>query len=161
VIDGELHVGPYNVQLQSGDAAQLGSLTDIDSGLLLANLDIALGSGDLMTGVGTLSCSSLNNGGTISPGHSAAGQLRVLGNYANLSGGSLNLDLGDHFTGECDLLQVTESATFDGTLVIQALPDFAAAVGMPTRSRPMPRTPGPLPMSPCRASRGDAVQRGV
>lgn len=101
--------------------------TQVFGGTLLGRSASAFGSGDVRVYGGTLAGSStitgslFNEGGTVSPGV-GVGTLTVLGDFAQLGGGTLDFEIDD---GAADLLQVAGSALFGGTLGVTFVDGFA------------------------------------
>jgi len=84
--------------------------------------------GGTLKGAGTVTGNVVNNG-TVAPGTSP-GTLVVNGNYTQGAGGTLNVELGGSTQGvNYDLLQVTGTATLDGTLNVSHVSAFSPAVG--------------------------------
>ncbi len=84
-----------------------------------------LGNGGTITG-------NVSMSGTISPGDApgAAGMLGIVGNYAQLSAGVFQLELGGLVPGsQFDLLNVTGTTSLSGTLNVSLINSFFPAVG--------------------------------
>jgi hypothetical protein len=83
--------------------------------------------GGVLTGFGVIEGDLINNGGFISPGHSA-GVIQVTGSYSQGPSGSLLLEVGGTngkaVVPEFDQLQITGSATLGGNLVLKTINGF-------------------------------------
>jgi uncharacterized protein with beta-barrel porin domain len=95
--------------------------TDVIAGTLtvaqnatLTSPAVTIGSGGILTGIGTISGNVINSG-IISPGN-PVGTLTIRGNFTQTSSGVFRLELGGLSPGEFGLLAVTGNATLAGTL---------------------------------------------
>lgn len=80
-------------------------------------------------GVLDVSTSLFQNSGTLSPGVTV-GALDILGDFAQLAGGTLAIEIGGLGAGtEFDLLQVSGNVSFDGTLAVSLVDDFMPSEG--------------------------------
>jgi hypothetical protein len=128
------------IDVQAGDLNFAGSwvqnagATTIETGATLEVGSFIGGSlslnGGTLSGTGTLS-GDLNNAGTVLPGSaSAAGTLSVTGKYTQTAGGTLAINVGGTTPGSgFSQLAVGGSATLAGTLSLNAINGFTAALG--------------------------------
>jgi hypothetical protein len=83
--------------------------------------------GGVIIGSGVIEGDVINNGGFISPGHSA-GVIHVTGSYSQGANGSLVLEVGgangNAVVPEFDQLQISGSATLGGNLVLKTINGF-------------------------------------
>lgn len=107
---------------------------ELSGGTLLAG-SVSVGPGGTFTfnggtlQVGTFTGDLVNIGGTVAPGGSV-GTTTVDGDYTQLAGGTLAVELGGTAPGsEHDALQVTGAATLDGTLAISLVGSFEPVAG--------------------------------
>jgi len=104
------------------------AVIDLGGGTLDPGNELILESGDSLIGSGTLAA-DLVNGGTVSPGDSP-GVITVQGNYAQQTGGVLEIELGGTIAGTgFDQLIVTGTATLNGTLNVTLLPAYTPQAG--------------------------------
>ncbi|MBS0211546.1 MAG: autotransporter domain-containing protein, partial [Planctomycetes bacterium] len=94
--------------------------TVIDNGMLLlagsiASSSVSVNSGGIFAGSGNLAGLSVNSGGTVSPGNGGVGTLNVGGNLTMAANSTYIYDVSP---ASNDLLQVTGTASLNGTLVI-------------------------------------------
>jgi hypothetical protein len=118
----------------SGINIEAGGEVNLQNGTLDAQF-VEMFAGKL-TGVGTIATGSgpipgqvENRGGTVSPGNDGAGQLTVLGRFANGPAGSLNIEVGGIANNQFDKVVVTGGATLDGTLAVSLINGFNPAAG--------------------------------
>ncbi len=101
--------------------------TTVNGGLLVINGSVA---GDVtVNGLGTLGGSgtiggNLLNNGTINPGNSP-GILNITGNFIQGAGGTLVIEVAGTTLGQFDRLNITGTATLDGTLQVVPFGGFA------------------------------------
>ncbi|MDK3160201.1 autotransporter domain-containing protein [Kamptonema cortianum] len=101
--------------------------TTVNGGLLVINGSVA---GDVtVNGLGTLGGSgtiggNLLNNGTINPGNSP-GILNITGNFIQGAGGTLIIEVAGTTLGQFDRLNITGTATLDGTLQVVPFGGFA------------------------------------
>lgn len=94
------------------------------------NIDFLLPSA--LTGVGTVTASTLVNTNTISPGNPLAdktGAILVNGDYEQTPAGKLSIDIEGFSSGQYDTLAITGSATLGGTLEVQVDPLLPLTAG--------------------------------
>ena len=97
----------------------------IDNALLISqNVSIT---GGLLGGDGTVS-GNVTNAGHIKPGDSI-GSLTISGNYTQLSNGTLTLEVAGTDPDASDHLDITGSATIDGTLEVRFVNGFLPVSG--------------------------------
>jgi hypothetical protein len=122
------------VQVQTGTLSfssgyvQTGGSTDLAGGTLGGSLiDVQGGS---LSGSGTINA-SVRNAGLVDPGGAgAAGQMTIAGNYTQLAGGVLNIEIGGTIAGsQYDQLIVIGSVVLDGTLNINLINGFSPLSG--------------------------------
>lgn len=121
---GELNVQSGTLDMSS-PFTQTGSL-EVAAGASFTRLGGFVNSG-MLYGGGTVNVGSgtLTNDGTVAPGGvGTAGTLSVNGSFVQGATGLLHIDLGSQ-----DLLAVSGSTSLDGTLGVNHLPSFSAAVG--------------------------------
>ena len=91
--------------------------------------DVTVNNGGTLGGSGAVGGVTVNNGGTVAPGNSP-GKLTVNGNYIQTSGGILNIEIGGNTPGnDYDQLEITGTASLDGTLNLTLVNGFIPAVG--------------------------------
>jgi hypothetical protein len=121
----DVHNGTLNF---TGGYTQTGGSTLLDGGTLSASTSLNI-QGGMLTGSGTINANVVN-GGRVDPGASGAGTLTINGNYTQLAGGILNIDIGGLTAGsQYDQLNITGMATLDGTLNITLINSFAPSLG--------------------------------
>jgi len=101
--------------------------TDVKAGTLTVNATltsatVTIGSGGLLTGIGTIS-GNVTNSGIISSG-SPVGTLTIRGNYTQTNNGVFRLELGGLSSGQFGQLAVTGKATLSGTLQLARTSSF-------------------------------------
>jgi len=118
-VDQDMDVGkssPSTITLSNGRLEVGGTLTVFGDGVIQGN-------GTLVAG------NRLNNGGYISPGLSP-GQLIINGDYVQMPGGRLKIEVGGLNPGVShDQLVVNGNATLDGTLELRFINGFAPKQG--------------------------------
>ena len=125
-IQGRTSNASSNVRAATAAAAytQASGETDLSFIRIIApvNLD-----GGVIIGSGVIEGDVINNGGFISPGHSA-GVIHVTGSYSQGANGSLVLEVGgangNAVVPEFDQLQISGSATLGGNLVLKTINGF-------------------------------------
>jgi len=127
---GTLLVGEGSTFMVSGPYNQTAGTTTLYRGTLNANSGINIQQGSFLTGVGLL-IGNVQNAGELMVGDSSdTGLLTIRGNYTQTATGILDLKLGGTGPGiYFDQLNVTGTASLDGTLNIVLLDDFMANVG--------------------------------
>ena len=114
---GSFTKGGTGVMTLSGTVTRTGE-TIIEDGVLLADHDSALGSGDVALTGGSLAVAD------------GAGTLSVGGDYTQGSGGTLEIELGGAAPGtEYDQLNVTGTANLAGTLEITLIDGYELEAG--------------------------------
>jgi T5SS/PEP-CTERM-associated repeat protein len=125
-LDGAVHAGSHTITFLSPGDVALGDSVVLLNGALSndgSGFALVLRPDAVLAGTGTVLPRMVANG-TLAPG-SPAGRLVF---PASLTlGGTYACDLGDHATGECDLIDVSGTATLGGTLALHLLPDYQAA----------------------------------
>ena len=122
---GNVTVGPAST-LTVGSGAnflQTAGVTAVNGTLAASLADIQ---GGILKGGGTVSGNVVNQGGTVAPGNSP-GTLTVQGSFAQLAGGTLNIELDG--LSSFDLLAVSGNATLGGTLSVVKLANYNPHVG--------------------------------
>jgi Ca2+-binding RTX toxin-like protein len=104
----------------------LNSAVSISGGGTVTLGTLQLLSGSYLTGNGVFSASVVNSSGTVYPGGNfVPGQLTIQGNFSQEPGGTLSIDLGGTtLSSQFDQLQVTGTATLDGTLNVNLINGF-------------------------------------
>jgi len=125
VFDGSLNLGGNDLT-KSGDGTMVVNNQLLTAGgILSGNVSVAEG---VLGGSGRIA-GSLDNAATVAPGNSP-GVLTVDGNYTQSAGGTLAIEVAGTATGTGhDQLNVTATATLDGTLHIQTDAGFTPNVG--------------------------------
>lgn len=128
-------VGPGAVFGVGGNPfAQVGTLTQSGGEISIRSGASFVGERiDLSGGVAELEgflFASLDNGGTVRIAGDGIGQLELLGGYTQLSGGSIEFDVGGQAPGsEHDALIVGSALTVDGTLDVDLANGFVPVLG--------------------------------
>ena len=115
----------------SGSYNQSAGSTKVDGALAPAGHLASFAGGTLLGNGGTITA-NVSMSGTLSPGDApgAAGALGIVGNYAQLSAGVFQLELGGLVPGsQFDLLNVSGTTSLSGTLDISLINSFFPAVG--------------------------------
>lgn len=95
-----------------------GSIT-LGGGNIDVGTTLALNGGTL-DGSGTITADVNNSGGNVSPGNSP-GTINITGNYTQGSTGTMTIELAGTGAGQFDQVNVSGSATLDGTLNVSLL----------------------------------------
>jgi hypothetical protein len=105
-----------------------GSLT-LRNGTLLGKNGVTIQAGSI-TGLGTIQGNVLSNG-IISPrGSGKTGIIRIVGNFSQAGGGTVQIDIGGLSAGDgFDQLQVTGTVTLDGRLDVKLTNGFQPQAG--------------------------------
>jgi hypothetical protein len=106
---------------------QTGGSTTVNGTLAVSGPGTANIQAGTLMGAGTIT-GNVTNAGQVSPGNSP-GSLTITGNYTQSSGGTLNVEIGGTGAGQFDRLQVSGTATLDGTLKITTLNGFSPSPG--------------------------------
>jgi autotransporter-associated beta strand protein len=123
VYEGSLAKSGAGTLVLSGDNSFSGG-TEVFGGSLVGRSANAFGSGDvtvhggILAGMATIQGDLLNEAGHIAPGEGSIGTLKVLGNFAQLAMGALDLEIGLAGT---DFLNVGGTAFLGGTLQLSFL----------------------------------------
>jgi PEP-CTERM motif len=129
---GAVNIGSGSTfSTSSGSYNQSGGSTKVDGALAPAGHLASFAGGTLLGNGGTIT-GNVNMSGTISPGDApgAAGALGIVGNYAQLSAGVFQLELGGLVPGsQFDLLNVSGTTSLSGTLDVSLINSFFPAVG--------------------------------
>jgi hypothetical protein len=121
---GTLAVGTGSTFTASGNYTQTAGDTDLQGGKLAATGLVDL-QGGVLSGSGAVS-GNVNNAAAVGPGDSA-GTISITGDYTQTSAGSLNIELGGASAGQFDVLQVSGTATLDGTLNVSLINGYNPA----------------------------------
>ena len=122
---GSMAVNSGSLFSASGNYTQSGGSTTLSSGTLAANATVDIQGGTL-GGSGTIDA-DLVNAGQVGPGVSPGG-LAVTGDYTQAAAGQLAIEMGGLApVTEHDRLDITGSATLDGTLALSRLNGFLPA----------------------------------
>jgi hypothetical protein len=103
----------------SGYVKQGGEL-DLNGITIIGPLSLESG---VVTGSGVIAGNLINTGGYIAPGHSP-GEMRILGNFTQNSGGSLILEAGGAEPGQFDQIKVTGTANLGGKLDLKTISGY-------------------------------------
>lgn len=108
----------------SAEFIDLGGAIDVVDGTLEFTTELNIDSGGTLAGRGTLVGNVINTNGIVSPG-SSPGRLSIEGNYTQLAGGLLFIEVGGNSAGD-DFDRLTVSGTVDlaGVLQVERLGDF-------------------------------------
>ena len=115
---GNLAIGTSSTFTTTGNYTQTAGDTDLQGGTLAATGLVDL-QGGVLSGSGAVNA-NVNNAAQVGPGDSA-GTISITGNYTQTSAGALNIELGGASAGQFDVLQVTGTATLDGTLNVSLI----------------------------------------
>ena len=122
-VSNSLHLyGTGTIDLTGGGAVAVGNVASPVNGAL------HVGTGGTLSGRGTINGDVQVNGGTVTPG-APLGPLTVNGDYQQLVGSSLSLQLGGTTPGLYDRLTVNGAATLGGTLQVTLANGFAPGLG--------------------------------
>jgi uncharacterized repeat protein (TIGR01451 family) len=120
------------VEVQSGvlhlpnDYEQTDGLTLLNGGDLLSS-DMVDIQGGVLGGTGTVT-GMVQSNGVISPGLSA-GQLNIAGDYTQISGGEIGIEIGGVTSGTTyDIFNVNGNAQFTGSLSVSLIDGFVPAI---------------------------------
>ncbi|MFO0789588.1 MAG: aspartyl protease family protein [Pirellulales bacterium] len=129
------------VQVQNGGTLQTFSGTNIEANgavnLQGGTLDTQYvemlggtlsGTGTILTGSGPIPGQVENRGGTVTPGN-GVGTLGIIGRFAEGPIATVAFELGGSAAGLYDAINVTGSATLDGTLAVTLVNGFVPSVG--------------------------------
>jgi hypothetical protein len=106
-----------------------GGIINIGGGSLPDPGTLRVGSGGTLAGSGTILGDVLADGGTVSPGASP-GALHITGNYHQLAGGVLTMEIGGKMAGtEYDQLLVSGNIVLEGAVNILFLDNFTPHAG--------------------------------
>ncbi|MEM9367087.1 MAG: hypothetical protein AAGD07_13920, partial [Planctomycetota bacterium] len=100
-----------------------GGTIDVAAGTLQLTRNLNLNAAGSLSGVGTLDANVTNTNGSISPGTSP-GTLTIDGNYTQLSGGLLSIEIAGSQADAFDQLIVTGTANLAGTISVELIGDF-------------------------------------
>ncbi|MBS0265797.1 MAG: Ig-like domain-containing protein, partial [Planctomycetes bacterium] len=104
----------------------------IDSQLVVSTLELATGS--TLEGEGRVVGNLINRAGSVSPGGGVAGQLTITGDFVQLSGGRLELQIGGTIPAiQHDLLAIQGRASLSGTAVLTGINNYFAQLGQSLR----------------------------
>lgn len=118
-----LHVwGSSSLLVDATSSAVVGDASDIAGA-------VHVGVGGTLSGDGTILADVINSGGLVAPGASP-GALTIDGDFEQLPGGELRIELGGLIPGdEFDVLDILGSATLGGDLRVTALNGFVPSPG--------------------------------
>ncbi|HJX25959.1 MAG TPA: autotransporter domain-containing protein [Chthoniobacterales bacterium] len=87
--------------------------------------------GGTLGGTGDIFGASVNNNGVVSPGHNSVGLLQIIGNYTQLAGGTLHMEIGGTTIGASDFLGAGGGgqAFLAGTLSLARVNNYNPMVG--------------------------------
>jgi hypothetical protein len=96
-----------------------------------ATASLTLNGNSVLDGAGTLDPTVYNVAGEVSPGgNGSVGAIKIVGNYIQDAGGSVQFDFGGITAGNTyDLLTITGSATLDGTANLDLVNGFSPSSG--------------------------------
>jgi len=126
---GLLYARSGILQFLSGGLTQTDGATLLDGGTIASSLPINI-HGGMLTGVGTV-IGNVNtaDGGSVRPGE-LAGIIDIEGDYTQSTTGGLNIDLGGYAAGgDYDVLNVSGTASLDGSLVVTLINGFVPQIG--------------------------------
>jgi len=131
ISDAMLNNGTIEVETGSlvfeGGFLQTTGVTRLNGGDIAANAPLEI-QGGILSGSGTIGASVVN-AGQLAPGASA-GLLRITGDYTQTSSGRLSVELGGSIAGTSfDQLQISGSASLNGTLNVSTINGFRPAFG--------------------------------
>ncbi len=118
--------GSQLVRTHTTPYTQTAGTTEVN-GSMSANNGVAI-AGGVLKGIGEVTANVQNDDRT-EPG-SSPGTLTITGNYTQGASGTLSIELGGFMAdSEHDLLDVSATATLDGTLEAVAINEFAPSIG--------------------------------
>jgi hypothetical protein len=104
-------------------------IVNIGAGASPAAGTVRVGAGGILSGSGTVVGNVLTDGGTVRPG-SSPGSLHITGNYQQLAGSTLKIEIGGTTAATgYDQLLVTGNMALGGTLQVLLINSFAPQVG--------------------------------
>ncbi len=110
--------------------SQTGGATELAGGDLRGTPTALTLSGGELRGAGVITGSVNNTGGTVRPGGAgAAGTITITGAYSQNTNGTLAVEVGGISPGQFDVLAVSGTASFDGTLDRSLINGFTPANG--------------------------------
>lgn len=137
-INGNLYMNGTNAvtTVSSSKLISLGNVTindgqlivEMDGGSFNANGTLSIPLGSDLTGTGSIE-GNLDNAGTVSPGNSP-GIISINGDFTQQSTGILEIELAGTTAGtEFDQLQISGTASLDGSLNVQLIDEFSPQAG--------------------------------
>ncbi|MEQ9408902.1 MAG: CARDB domain-containing protein, partial [Fuerstiella sp.] len=122
-------IGENSALRVTGGTATLAIPIDVQSNGVLEGGVLELGSNGILSGSGTVDGNLRNISGHIRPG-SSPGDLTINGDFENLPGGTVDVELGGLVPGtEHDRLNILGTATLAGTLNVSLINGFSPADG--------------------------------
>jgi outer membrane autotransporter protein len=109
----------------TGDTTVNGGTLEVDGSI--ASAKTFVNPGGALAGIGTIG-GNLFSSGLVSPGDSP-GTLAVTGNYTQNAAGTLRIEIGGLALAQHDLLQMSGTATLDGTLQLVRFNNFTPVSG--------------------------------
>ena len=107
--------------IESDGIVQLDSATLDTQYVEITGGGVLRGSGTVVTGSGPIAGQIENRSGTVSPGN-GIGTLNVIGNFAQASDGTFNVDIGGITAGtQYDQLTITGNSLLAGVLTLRSL----------------------------------------
>lgn len=121
---GNVYVGAEMFTLADTGAA----LLELQDGAMMRADAVIVGETGTVRGDGRIDADVTNNG-RLAPGLSA-GQLDIIGNYTQLAGGTLSIEIGGHNPGiDQDFLYIFGAADLAGTLDVSLLDGYLFSLG--------------------------------
>jgi hypothetical protein len=117
-------------RIEDGGTVVVGSSARLDAQFVNIEGGTLQGAGTVFVGTGPVNGVVRNLAGRVDPGNSApGGSLDIIGDFSNLAGGTLAIQLGGTGGAQFDQLVVSRFAFLDGTLEVSLGSGFVPSVG--------------------------------
>jgi hypothetical protein len=117
-------------RIEEGGTILVGSTARLDAQFVNIEGGTLQGAGTVFVGTGPVNGVVRNLSGRVDPGNSTpGGSLDIIGDFSNLAGGTLAIQLGGTSSGQIDQLDMSRFAFLDGTLEVSLGGGFVPSVG--------------------------------
>jgi autotransporter-associated beta strand protein len=123
---GTLHLTGANTY--TGDTNINEGVLKVDGSIGTTTSNVFVNPGGTLAGMGVMTTNNVINNGIVMPGD-APGTLTINGDYTQTSNGTLLIDIAGASPGQFSVLNVTGTATLDGTLDLVLVDGFIPMVG--------------------------------